>query len=109
MADFDMPGLGKARTALTSLAQNPARKGNDEIKRALIKDLYTEIRAARIAGHTWRSIRVAILSNMNLKISEGFLMEAFIEQDKRYEKETGIKALPVRRYDKAKKKERTEV
>ena len=76
MADFDMPGIGRARMGLTELARSPARRGGcAAVKYELVKNLYTEIRAARLAS---------------VKALAAF----FAEIDKRYEAETGVKALP---------------
>lgn len=96
MPDFDIPGIGKARMKLTEMSRNPTGKSRvaDDIKKRLIKELYVEIRAARMAGHTWRSIRAAIVSDINLKISEVCVNRMFTRLDKEYEAETGVAALP---------------
>ncbi|OUO94719.1 hypothetical protein [Cloacibacillus sp. An23] len=95
MADFDMPGLGRARMGLTELARSPAKRGGcNAVKYELVKELYSEIRAARLAGHSWLVIKNSIRSNVNVLISEKALAEFFAEIDKRYEAETGVKALP---------------
>ena len=55
MPEFDVPGLGKARMALTELARNPhASRRQEQMKTQLIESLYTEIRAARMAGYSWK-------------------------------------------------------
>lgn len=105
MADFDMPGIGKVRMALTQLAKEPAKNGdNGGIKRALIHELYSEIRAARMAGHSWKKIREAICQDINIRLSEPTLVLFFSEIDKEYEIKTGVKALPQRAPQKQKKK-----
>lgn len=59
MPDFDMPGIGKARMGLTELARSPARRGGcSKVKYELVLELYTEIRAARLAGHSWEVTRI---------------------------------------------------
>ncbi len=47
MADFDMPGIGKVRMALTQLAKVSAKQCDGNINSVLIRDCNTEIRAAR--------------------------------------------------------------
>ena len=59
MADFDMPGIGRARMGLTELARSPARRGGcAAVKYELVKKLYTEIRAARSRGIPGRLSRI---------------------------------------------------
>ena len=100
MPDFDMPGMGRARMGLTELARSPSSRSHGEsvqrVKRELVKELYTEIRAARMTGHSWESIRKVIMSNVSVRISVDCLSSFFAEIDKRYEAETGVKALPVK-------------
>ena len=95
MADFDMPGIGRARMGLTELARSPARRGGcSAVKRALVQELYTEIRAARLAGHPWKTIQKAVVKEIRVSISAPTLPKFFHEIDKHYEAETGVKALP---------------
>lgn len=95
MADFDMPGMGRARMGLTDLARSPARRGGcAAVKRALVKELYTEIRAARLAGHSWEVIKNSIRGSVDVRISVKALAKFFAEIDRRYEAETGVMALP---------------
>lgn len=96
MPDFDIPGLGYARQALVALAKSPrSMHWMTEIKKNIIKELYTEIRAARLAGYSWASINKAIRdSGLKPQISEKFFMACFREIDKEYERETDVKALP---------------
>lgn len=93
MADFDIPGIGQARMNLALLADTPV-VGQSEIKRELINELYVEIRAARIAGHSWRAVAEAINSAVKMKISKEMIVSYFRELDKKYEEETGVRALP---------------
>ncbi len=97
MPEFDVPGLGRARMALTELARSPrASYGQKQMKTQLIESLYTEIRAARMAGHSWKKIMESIRkSGVVVRFSPAFLQKSFAEIDKRYEKETGVKALPA--------------
>ena len=97
MAEFDVPGLGRARMALTEMAKKPQTSRRDSrIKIMLVRSLYTEIRAARLAGHSWREINESIRSTgIKPLISNQFLSEKFHQIDKEYENNTGVKALPV--------------
>lgn len=97
MADFDIPGINFARQALTTLAKNPrSNKGMTVIKTKMIKALYPEIRQARLAGYSWDSISKTIFeSGLKPRISPKFLQRIFREVDLEYEKETGVKALPI--------------
>lgn len=104
MADFDVQGLGKVRMTLTRLSKEPSIRGNDSIKREVIKEFYPEIRAARLAGHAWGKIRIAIIQDLKMKLSEGKLIVMFSDIDKEYEEKTGVKALPQRAPQNQKKK-----
>ena len=97
MPDFDVPNIGKARAALTALAKEPRPSRSMSIaKTQLVRALYTEIRQARLAGHTWREIYIAVRdSNVSPRMSVGFLTQKFHEIDKQFERETGVKALPT--------------
>ena len=69
MADFDMPGIGKARMGLTELARSPARRGGGAaVKDELVKKLYTEIRAARVAGDSGGGIKKFIRGRVDGRI-----------------------------------------
>lgn len=105
MAEFDLPGINFARQALTALAKKPrSSKGMSVIKANMIKALYPEIRQARLAGYSWDSITKAIFeSGLKPQISQKFLQRIFREVDLEYEKETGVKALPIERGRKRKK------
>lgn len=96
MADLDLPGLAKARAALTSLAKNPrSSHAAQAMKMQLVEALYPEIRAARFAGYSWKKIYDALReNNVRPYMSINCLAEMFSAIDKKYEKETGVKALP---------------
>jgi len=94
MADkeFDYPGLGKARMALTALAKDATTSGRGRaraFKKALTQELYVEIRAARKTKHSWKVIRQALVKNVSIKISERCLARLFNEIDIEWERETG--------------------
>lgn len=99
--EFDAPGLNQARRLLTSLAKAPkASYAGQNIKLALIKALYPEIRAARLAGYSWRSIHKTLReANAQPHMSLNLMCDYFCAIDKQYEKETGVKALPREGYN----------
>ena len=74
MADFDMPGIGRARMGLTELARSPARRGGcAKVKYELVRELYTEIRAARLAGHSWEVIKNSIRGSVDVREASTFV------------------------------------
>lgn len=92
MAEFDVPGLSKARMALTAMAKQPklSRAGQ------LIRALYTEIRAARLAGYSWKSINTALRdAGVKPYLHNNTISSLFHAIDEQCEKETGVKALPA--------------
>lgn len=99
MAEFDLPGIGKARMRLTELSRNPIKRGctSDSVKHDLVEALYAEIREARIAGHSWKRIRAAIVQDLNLNVSPNYVSETFTRIDKMHEEKTGVKALSSNR------------
>ena len=93
--DFAVEGIGEARKALTALAKQRSRShGNVELKKAVVKALYTEIRDARAAGHGWKKIYDCI-SCIKTSIAIPALKKHFEDLDAHYEKTTGVKALPI--------------
>ena len=103
----DIEGIGKARMALTKLAEMPGKRGNGSINRNLISELYTEIRASRIAGHSWAKIAKCISDGIpSIKVSDTFLKNTFMQIDKEWEEKTGVKALPRSRYKKREKQKK---
>lgn len=97
MPDFDIPGLGRARQALTALAKTPRQtSGMNTIKKMIVKELYTEIRAARLAGYSWVKIKKTMSeAGLQPHLSEKLIAKFFVDIDKQYERETSVKALPV--------------
>lgn len=93
--DFGIEGLGEARKALAILAkQRPRSHENAELKEAIVRALYTEIRAARMAGHGWKKIQDSIRC-IKASVAIPILKRFFEELDAYYEKTTGVKALHV--------------
>lgn len=96
--DEALPGLLKIRQALTTLAAKDGDSGRNG-KRVYVENLYTEIRAARVAGYSFPAIARAI-GNADPeapKISGTYLATLFREFDLEWERETGVPALPVGR------------
>lgn len=106
MPDLDIPGLSSARAALTKLSKTRGEMlgwGRSEIRMGIVRELYTEIRAARIAGHSWMKIAEIFDSTLMTPISYNTLRRYFTELDREYERETGVAALPVREGPRKKK------
>lgn len=109
MADLDIPGLNSARALLTKMGKtrgNMQGWGRSEMIKGIVQELYPEIRAARIAGHSWKKISEALDSTILMPMSDYALRKYFAIVDREYEKETGIAALPVKD-GRRKNKERT--
>lgn len=77
------------------MARSHKGTGNSEVKRALVEALYTEIRAARITGAPWKSIRAAVRKYVDVRMSAQALQALFAAVDREYEAKTGVKALPA--------------
>ena len=94
--DDKLPGLLKIKSALATLAANPGNSANSG-KRAYVEKLYAEIRAARVAGHSFPDIARAIGSAdpEAPKISWNYLATLFREIDLEWQRETGVPALPI--------------
>lgn len=90
---WDIEGLGRARMDIAALAKSPVNSPRSELRHKLVDALYTEIRAARIAGHSWQKIKDAITANVNIRISAQALRDFFAELDHAYAKETGTTAI----------------
>lgn len=107
MADLDLPELSNVRAALTKMGktrgnmQGPAASG---LRMYIIRELYTEIRSARIAGHSWENIQVLFAETFSVPMSKHCLRNYFRKVDLEYEAETGIAALPVKIWGPKKKK-----
>lgn len=97
MAEFDVPGLRSARVKLTTMAKEPQPNKSSGITRKIITELYCEIRDARIAGYSWQKIADAIIQATNIKLTGGGISQLFRALDLKYERETGVEALPVGR------------
>ena len=96
MSDFEIAGINSLKQALTLMGKQPKAMGRrDPIAERLIDEIYVELRQARIAGYTWKDLATAINDKCKMKLSPYTVTNLFCELDLKYEKETGIKALPV--------------
>ena len=104
MPKVDVPGLEKARALLAQMTANPKSNTRLGVVRALIEELYPEIRSARLAGHTFDEIREMLVETCGIQFTSGTLARNFGTVDREWESRTGVKALPGIRYEKAKKR-----
>lgn len=101
MADLELPGLSSARAALTKLGKTPGNMQGPNargLRRQIVRELYTEIRSSRIAGHSWKKIAKVFAEAMSVPMSNYCLRTYFNKIDLEYEKETGVAALPRIQY-----------
>ena len=99
--DERLPGLLKARGALTALAAKPSKSGTYARLGAhkYIRALYPEIRAARLAGHSYREIAKKLAEIPDIpKFTPSHLATVFKEVDAEWAKETGAPAIPVEKH-----------
>lgn len=87
---FECEGLGSARKALTALAASPVTNRKSGLTQKIIAELYTEIRAARLAGHSWESMRKSIISSMKVSISASAIKKHFVALDYKYAAEHDV-------------------
>ena len=95
------PGILKARSVLASLSTKPskssryARTGSHKY----IRELYPEIRAARLAGHSYKEIVKRLWEIPEIpKFTASHLATVFKEVDAEWARETGEPAIPVERH-----------
>lgn len=87
---FECEGLGMARKALTTLAASPVTNRKSGLTQKIIAELYTEIRAARLAGHSWESMRKSIVTSMKVSISAAAIKKHFVTLDYKYASEHDV-------------------
>ena len=92
------PGILKARSALANMSMRPskssryARTGSHKY----IRELYPEIRAARLAGHSYKEIVKRLWEIPEIpKFTASHLATVFKEVDAEWSRETGEPAIPV--------------
>ena len=111
MSDFEINGLNLLKQALTQMGRSPKTiSRRDPMVLKLMEEIYVEVRQARISGYSWKDLKTVINEKCKIKLHENTVASVFQELDMKYEKETGIQALPVakRRGGRKKLKQETE-
>ena len=111
MSDFEINGLNLLKQALTQMGRSPKTiSRRDPMVLKLMEEIYVEVRQARISGYSWKDLKSVINEKCKIKLHENTVASVFQELDMKYEKETGIQALPVakRRGGQKKLKQETE-
>ena len=111
MSDFEIAGINSLKQALTQMGRSPKTiSRRDPIVLKLMEEIYVEVRQARISGYSWKDLKTVINEKCKIKLHENTVASVFQELDMKYEKETGIQALPVakRRGGRKKLKQETE-
>ncbi len=111
MSDFEIAGINSLKQQLTLMSRQPrAVRSSNPIAERLIDEIYPELRQAKIAGYSWKDLSGLISEKCKIKLSANTVSKFFRILDLRYEKETGIQALPVakRRRGQKKLKQETE-
>ena len=107
MAEMNIPGIETARMKVAQLSKNPINNGRTKLPDRIVRELYTEIRSARIAGASWNYIAKAISEATSIKFTGWALNTAFAMVDLEYEKKTGEPALPTSTHNKVRFKKRS--
>ena len=111
MSDFEIAGINSLKQALTQMGRSPKTiTRRDPIVLKLMEEIYVEVRHARISGYSWKDLKTVINEKCKIKLHENTVASVFQELDMKYERETGIQALPVakRRGGRKKLKQETE-
>lgn len=96
MSDFEINGLNLLKQALTQMGRSPKTiSRRDPMVLKLMEEIYVEVRQARISGYSWKDLKAVINEKCKIKLCENTVASVFQELDLKYEKETGIQALPV--------------
>lgn len=94
MAEFDIPGLPALRGELSAMAaRTSGRKRTSPLLEKVIREVYAELRAARIAGHGWAKLSNTIRTHTKCPCSPVSVRKAFTRIDKEWERKTGVAAL----------------
>lgn len=91
--NYDIEGMGKTRQALAALAHKPRANNRTMIYQRALEELYTEIRAARIAGHSWKTIAETITQHSQIGVSAQAVCRVFRQLDNQHARESGVPAL----------------
>lgn len=94
MAEFDIPGLAGLRGELTVLAASRAKqKTKSPLLGNIVRELYAEIREARLAGHGWGKMAAIIRKHTKCPCSQKTVRDEFNTIDAEWEKKTGVAAI----------------
>ena len=111
MSDFEIAGINSLKQALTQMGRSPKTiSRRDPMVLKLMEEIYVEVRQARISGYSWKDLKTVINEKCKIKLHENTVASVFQELDLKYEKETGVQALPVakKRVSRKKSKQETE-
>lgn len=96
MSDFEIAGINSLKQALTQMGRSPKTiSRRDPMVLKLMEEIYVEVRQARISGYSWKDLKTVINEKCKIKLHENTVASVFQELDLKYEKETGVQALPV--------------
>ena len=108
MSDFEINGLHSLKQVLTQMGRSPKTiSRRDPMVLKLMEEIYVEVRQARISGYSWKDLKSVINEKCKIKLNENTIASVFQELDLKYEKETGIQALPVAKKRGSRKKSKS--
>lgn len=108
MSDFEINGLHSLKQVLTQMGRSPKTiSRRDPMVLKLMEEIYVEVRQARISGYSWKDLKYVINEKCKIKLNENTIASVFQELDLKYEKETGIQALPVAKKRGSRKKSKS--
>lgn len=96
MKETVISGVLSCKAALSKLASTPSKQNTMSHYTRIVEEMYCEIREARGAGHSWNRICLVIEESLRRKITRSSIAIIFRAVDLKYERETGVPALPVR-------------
>lgn len=94
MTEFDIPGLPALRGELSAMAARPGGgRRKSPLLAKIVREVYAELRAARIAAHGWGKLAATIKTHTKCPCSPKTVKEEFHRIDKEWERKTGVAAL----------------
>lgn len=96
MKETEISGVLSCKAALSKLASTPSKQNTICHYTRIVEEMYCEIREARGAGHSWNRICLVLEETLRRKITRSSIAIIFRAVDLKYERETGVPALPVR-------------
>ena len=94
MAEFDIPGLAGLRGEMTVLAARPGGgRRKSPLLAKIVREVYAEIREARLAGHGWGKLAAIIRKHTKCPCSQNTVRDEFNTIDAEWEKKTGVAAI----------------